>query len=339
MVHRDFSDIDRELENLGIVPSHLSRIVARYGGWGLDLDEVDESLAGLAQSAALGTSPQPISTEQGDARGIAPQLEFQEEPEAEVTAGDAREVFQDDIDDSVAEAFFVEAESPGLIQRPGFSFEQRSSETTDAERSERVEYVDVLAEELTPVDPEVLEIKASSESGRHSFAEFVQESSEELTISNDRASVPEPPDQTETGQPEYESVYFSESEEELPATEERRAYLEEGFGEEEDELTFAVNRLSEERVQARNSFRDSEYKRLLDLELDPSDFPQSEPSSKPPSERVGEAEFEALEDDDIVELADDDIEVAGETVNPTVETEQVNSHEGVVDLVDDDSPQ
>jgi hypothetical protein len=124
----------------------------------------------------------------------------------------------------------------------------------------------------------------------------------------------------------------------LPATEELRAYRDPGFEQYNEEARFASERPSEERMKERSPFRDSEYKRLLELELDPSDFPQSEPPSKP--QPAGDAaldnELEALDDDDIVEIEDEDIEIGDGAGDVIVTVDDPEGQDEIVEVIDDD---
>lgn len=389
MEYSDLADIDRELEDLGSVPASLSRIVARYGGWGLELDEVDETLETLNGSLTSGEYTASVETESVEFGKVESVSEVQEEPEAEAIADAPYEVFQDDIDESVAQEVFVEAESHGLIQQasepsevfvsdeapsdteshgliqqaseppevfvsdeaPGEDefrelIEQASEppevsisdEASGEDELEQVEYRPVLPEELTPIEDDVLDLKAASEPDRHSFAEFVIENGREFIPSSDQTTREYSSEQTPSAQQEFDAVYFHESEEDLPATEELRAHREPEFDQYRDEVAFASQRPSQESAGERNPFRDSEYKRLLDLELDPSDFPQSEPTSGslPMDDLAEEAEFEALDDDDIVEIEDEDMEIDDENEGATVTVEDAEVQDEIVEVNEDD---
>lgn len=335
----DLADIDRELEELGSVPAHLSRIVARYGGWGLELDEVDETLEAMDQIEAVAGYPASSEIAAVEAADTASSLEFQDEPEEEVVAGDPGEVFQDDIDEKIAQEIFVEAESQGLIQRASEPPEVSVSyETFNEEEPEPTEYANVLPEELTPIDQDVLDLEAPVVSDRRSFAEFVDDNGQQFVSSSDQSENVEVIDQPIVAEREFDAVYFDESEEELPATEELRAYRDREFEHPEEDATFASEAPSEERVRERNPFRDSEYKRLLELELDPSDFPQSEPPSRPPpvADTAEDAALEALDDDDIVEIADEDIEIGDDSGSVIVTVDETEGQDEIVEVVDDE---
>ncbi len=337
MDYSDFADIDRELEDLGSVPAHLSRIVALYGGWGLELDEVDETLEAIVGSETTGGFPVSSESAPVEVAETGPVLEIQDEPEAEVIAGNPEEVFQDDIDDNVAKEVFVEAESQGLIQRVSESPEVSVSyETPSDDEAEQIEYANVLPEELTPIDQNVLDLEAAAESGRHSFAEFVDESDQDFNASSDQSVSADAKEPT-AAEREFDAVYFHDSEEELPATEELRAYRDPEIGL-DDEGTFTSERPSEDRSRERSPFRDSEYKRLLELELDPSDFPQSEPPSKPPpaDNAAADDELEALDDDDIVEIEDEDVEIGEDTGGVVVTVDEADDQDEIIEVIDDD---
>jgi len=340
MDYSDLADIDQELENLGSVPANLSRIVARYGGWGLELDEVDETLETLDGSATLGEYPASGENESVEFGEVEPVSEVQDEPEAEVITDDPFEVFQDDVDDSVAQNVFVEAESHGLIQQASEPPEVSvSDEAPSEDEPEQVEYSAVLPEELTPIDEDVLDLRVAAESDRHSFAEFVDESSQEFIASSDQTTREDGAEQAPPAHREFDAVYFHDSEEDLPATEELRAFRDSDFDRYSDEAALTFERPSQERIQERSPFRDSEYKRLLELELDPSDFPQSEPTSGPPAadDLAEEAEFEALDDDDIVEIEDDDIEIGDQTEGATATEDDAEVQGEIVEVNEDDS--
>jgi hypothetical protein len=333
MAPRDLIDIDRDLDSLGEVPAQLSQIIARYGAVGLDIDEVDGSLKRLVEKKEI----IHYSTLNGFAPPDAEEIEvFHDDVDERV----ARPVFikaesrgliqrtsaipvkpeqgESDNPDEQAEVEYVEVSTEELSAAgDDLAFVKHSQ----SDKQDVVEFVDDASREFGfPSDGVSAEDEAEQRrKARMELEDAIRGFASDPFLGNDEAEqrrktkidLEQVIRGFDDGTPkldatDFDAVYTSDIEGQVSSTDESRSHG-------DDEPSRENSRSSHPgRVDRdRNPFRDSEYKRLLDLELDPSEFPQSEPPSRrssmpAPVAEAQPAEIEALDDDDLVEIPDDD---------------------------------